>query len=50
MTVFSAHGVARDIVEEAARRAPAGARRDLPARHQGPMQGRRYAAAAARSS
>ena len=39
VTVFSAHGVSRSVVEEAKRRNPAGARRHLPAGLQGASPG-----------
>src|SRR5882724_4417944 len=39
VTVFSAHGVARSVEEEAAARSLPGAQRHLPARHQGPQSG-----------
>ena len=39
VTIFSAHGVAKSVEEEAAARGAAGAQRDLPARHQGAQSG-----------
>ena len=39
VTIFSAHGVAKSVEEEAADAQPAGARRHLPAGHQGAQSG-----------
>ncbi len=39
VVVFSAHGIAPEVREEAKRAEPDGHRRDLPARHQGAQRG-----------
>ena len=44
VVVFSAHGIAPEVREEARRAEPDGHRRDLPARHQGAQRGERFAA------
>ncbi len=47
MTIFSAHGVARRVEEDAAAARPAGDRRDLPAGLEGAQAGRALSSAAA---